>query len=271
MAPALLRPLLDLLLLRLTLLQLGLFLPALEFLLHPDPGLLPDGCHAAVFHGMAIIKAFPMVPFIARLPVEPLLTGTNGRLPVKATPNGPFLRAPVVRRRAELELIGHVFSRHDDMRMHVLPARFSGAFVVHLGVEKDVRCSQPFVEVSRTSRHQLLAEIVLERLRLPCLRVSQVPQFLFRGAHRNGVELGIGLAQLRLVVVQPVDHLLASNMIPILVKERLRRLPLLQPFQILVLQVIDQGGAAAGIGVGPAAAPGDLDVHGRPPYSLKPW
>jgi hypothetical protein len=43
-APALLRPFLDLLLLRLNLLQLGLFLPALKLLLHPDPDLLPDGC-----------------------------------------------------------------------------------------------------------------------------------------------------------------------------------------------------------------------------------
>jgi hypothetical protein len=32
---------------------------------------------------MAIIKAFPMVPFIACLPVEPLLTRTHERLPVK--------------------------------------------------------------------------------------------------------------------------------------------------------------------------------------------
>jgi hypothetical protein len=77
MAPALLRPFLDLLLLLLNFPLLGLLLPALELLLHPDSGLLPDGGYPAIFHGMAIIKAFPLIPFIARLPVERLLTGAN--------------------------------------------------------------------------------------------------------------------------------------------------------------------------------------------------
>jgi hypothetical protein len=84
--------LLDLLLLLFNFAQLGLLLSVMELLLHPDPGLLPDGGYRAVFHGMAIVKTFLLVPFIARLPVE--------RLPVKAAPDSPFLRAPVVRGRA---------------------------------------------------------------------------------------------------------------------------------------------------------------------------
>jgi hypothetical protein len=67
-----------------------LLLLAPELLLHPDPGLLPDGGYPAVFYGMAIIKTFLRFPLIACLLVEPLLTGTNERLPVKAAPDGPF-------------------------------------------------------------------------------------------------------------------------------------------------------------------------------------
>ena len=48
-APALLRSFLDLL--RLNFPLLGLLLPALELLLHSDPGLLPDGGYTAIFYG----------------------------------------------------------------------------------------------------------------------------------------------------------------------------------------------------------------------------
>jgi hypothetical protein len=86
-APALLRLRLNLLLL-LNLLQMDLLLPVSELLLHPVLGLPPDGRYSPVFYRMTIIKAFLLVPVIAYLPVEPLLTCTNERLPVNAAFNG---------------------------------------------------------------------------------------------------------------------------------------------------------------------------------------
>jgi len=46
---------------------LFLLLPALELLLYPGPGLLPDGGHAAVLDGMTIDKTFLLILFIACL------------------------------------------------------------------------------------------------------------------------------------------------------------------------------------------------------------
>jgi hypothetical protein len=50
--------LLDLLLLLLNFAQLGLLLPVIKLLLHPDPGLLPDGGYRAVFHGIMNFPKF---------------------------------------------------------------------------------------------------------------------------------------------------------------------------------------------------------------------
>ena len=89
MAPALLQPFLDLLLLLLNFPQLALPIPVMELLLNPDLGLLLDGSYSAQFYNMAIIKAFLLIALIARLPVGRLLTGRT-----KASRSKPPLTAP---------------------------------------------------------------------------------------------------------------------------------------------------------------------------------
>lgn len=96
-APTLFWLLLNLLL---GLLRLDLLFFALQLLLHPYPGLLPDIVHTTVFNNVTISKAFLIVSIIACLPVERLFAHAHERLSVEAAPDGSFLRPPVVGHRA---------------------------------------------------------------------------------------------------------------------------------------------------------------------------